>query len=111
MKKVNKTQSSKKGFTMVEVLVVIAVIVILSGVTIVGIRAMLANANRNATAVELHAGCFYVEDANGPTTLPGTTTKIRIVDKDTPGAQYYSNMDAMYDEVRRAEGTVPELCP
>ena len=109
MKKVNKTQSSKKGFTVVELILVIAVIVILSGATVVGIRAMLANANQNATAVELHAGCYYVEDPNGPATLPGTTTRIRIVDMNTPGAQHYSNMDAMYDEARRAEGTVPVI--
>ena len=111
MKKVNKTQSSKKGFTTIEVLLVIAIIVILSGVTIGGIREMLANANQNATAVELHAGCYYVEDPNGPATLPGTTTRIRIVDTDTPGAQLYSNMEAMYDEVKRAEGTVPVIVP
>lgn len=109
MKKVNKTLSSKKGFTIVEVLLVIAVIVILSGVTLVGINAMIANANKNATAVELHTGCFYVEDPNGPATLPGTTTRIRIVDMNTPGAQHYSNMDAMSDEVTRAIGTVPEI--
>ena len=54
MKKVNKTQSSKKGFTMVEVILIIAIIVILSGVTIGGIREMLANANRNATSAEQH---------------------------------------------------------
>ena len=52
MKKVNKTQSSKKGFTMVEVILIIAIIVILSGVTIGGIREMLAN--RNATSAEQH---------------------------------------------------------
>ena len=107
MKKVNKTQSSKKGFTTVEMMLVIAIIVILSGATIFGIRAMIANANQNATAVELHAGCYYVVDPNGPATLPGTTTRIRVVDMDTPGAQRYSNMDAMYDEVERAVGTVP----
>ena len=111
MKKVNKTQSSKKGFTTIELLVVIAVIVILSGITVIGVRAMLDKANKNATAVELHAGCFYVVDPNGPATLPGSTTKIRIVDADTPGAQPYSNMDAMYDEARRAEGTVPVIIP
>lgn len=54
MKKVNKTQSSKKGFTMVEVILIIAIIVILSGVTIGGIREMLTNANRNATSAEQH---------------------------------------------------------
>ena len=54
MKKVNKTLSSKKGFTTVEMLLVIAIIVILSGVTIGGIREMLANANRNATSAEQH---------------------------------------------------------
>lgn len=54
MKKVNKTQSSKKGFTTVEVLLVIAIIVILSGVTIGGVREMLANANRNANTAEQH---------------------------------------------------------
>ena len=111
MKKVNKTLSSKKGFTTVEMLLVIAIIVILSGVTIVGIRGMIANANKNATAVELHTGCFYVVDPNGPATLPGTTTRIRVVDADTPGAQPYSNMDAMYDEAERAIGTVPEINP
>ena len=111
MKKVNKTLSSKKGFTTVEMLVAIAIIVILSGVTIVGIRGMIANANKNATAVELHAGCFYVEDPNGPATLPGTTTRIRVVDMDTPGAQRYSNMDAMYDEAERAIGTAPVINP
>ncbi len=111
MKKVNKTKSSKKGFTAVELVLVIAVIVILCGATIVGIRTMLTNANKNATAVELHAGCYYVVDPNGPATLPGSTTKIRIVDADTPGAQPYSNMDAMYDEARKAEGTVPVIIP
>ena len=111
MKKVNKTQSSKKGFTTIELLVVIAVIVILSGITIIGVRAMLNKANKNATSVELHAGCFYVVDPNGPATLPGTATKIRIVDQDTPGAQHYSTMDAMYDEVKKAEGTLPVIHP
>ena len=106
MKKVNKTQSSKKGFTMVEVILIIAIIVILSGITIVGIRGMIANANKNATAVELHTGCFYVVDPNGPATLPGTTTRIRIVDMNTPGALHYSNMDAMYDDVEKTIGTL-----
>ena len=54
MKKVNKTQSSKKGFTTIEVLLVIAIIVILSGVTIGGIREMLANANQNAATANQH---------------------------------------------------------
>ena len=111
MKKVNKTLSSKKGFTTVEMLLVIAIIVILSGVTIVGIRGMIANANKNATAVELHVGCFYVVDPNGPATLPGTAIRIRIVDENTPGAQHYSNKDAMYDEVKSALGTVPAINP
>ena len=102
---------SRKGFTLVEMLIVIAIIVILSGVTIVGIRAMIENANKNAAAVELHAGCWYVEDPNGPATLPGTTTKIRVVDRNTPGAQYYSDMDAMYAEVRSIQGTVPNVEP
>ena len=111
MKKVNKTLSSKKGFTTVEMLLVIVMIVILSGVTIVGIRGMIENANKNATAVELNAGCFYVVDPNGPATLPGTTTRIRVVDMDTPGAQRYCNKDAMYDEAERALGTAPEINP
>ena len=111
MKKVNKIRSSKKGFTLVELFLVIAVIVILSGITFVGIRAMLAKANKNTTSVELHAGCFYVEDPNGPATLPGTPIRIRIVDENTPGAQHYSNKDAMYDEVRSALGTVPSINP
>ena len=72
MKQVNKTQSSKKGFTTIEVLLVIAIIVILSGVTIGGIREMLANANQNAATANQHC----------------------------------SNMDAMYDEVERAIGTL-----
>ena len=109
MKKVNKTRSSKKGFTLVEVFIAIAIIVILSGVTFVGIRAMLANANKNTASVELHAGCFYVEDSNGPVTLPGTTIRVRIVDENTPGAQHYSNKDAMYDEVKKALGTAPKF--
>ena len=109
MKKVNKTLSSKKGFTLVEVFIVIAVIVILSGISFVGIRTMLANANKNAATAELHAGCFYVEDPNGPATLPGTAIRIRIVDQDTPGAQHYSSKDAMYDEVKSALGTVPAI--
>ena len=109
MKKVNKTKSSKMGFTAVEMVLVIAIIVILCGATIVGIRAMLTNANKDAAAIELHAGCYYVEDPNGPATLPGTAMRIRVVDADTPGAQHYSNMDAMYDEARIAEGTLPAI--
>ena len=111
MKKVNKTRSSKKGFTLVEIFIAIAVIVIISGVSFVGIRAMIANANKNAASVELHAGCFYVVDPTGPATLPGTAIRIRIVDENTPGAQHYSNKDAMYDEVKSALGTVPAINP
>ena len=90
---------SRKGFTLVEMLIVIAIIVILGGVTIVGIRAMIENSKKNAAAVELHAGCWYIEDPNGiETMMGGTMKKIRVVDRNTPGAQYYSDMDDMFDD-------------
>ena len=103
---------SRKGFTLVEMLIVIAIIVILGGVTIVGIRAMIENSKKNAAAVELHAGCWYIEDPNGiETMMGGTVKKIKVVDRNTPGAQYYSDMDDMFEQVRRIQGTVSNVEP
>ena len=51
MKKVNKTQSSKKGFTMVEVILIIAIIVILASVLIFNINDIINAANNADDAV------------------------------------------------------------
>ena len=69
MKKLNK---SKIGFTLVEMILVIAIIVILASVLILGIGSYLNNAKNAASSLEMHNDSIamveeYVESrlANG----------------------------------------------
>ena len=103
---------SRKGFTLVEIVLVIAIIVILASVSFVGIKAMLNNANKNSTAVELHAGAWYVEGSAGqegyyPYLIGGSTKYVKVVPKGTPDAKYWSDWDDMYAQVNAINVVTP----
>ncbi|MCQ2504569.1 MAG: type II secretion system GspH family protein [Saccharofermentans sp.] len=49
-----KIQKSKKGFTLIEMVLVIAIIVILAAVLIIGIAGYLERANNAAASVSAH---------------------------------------------------------
>ena len=94
-------KKSKRGFTLAEITLVVAIIVILSAATIGGVATMINNAKDNATAVELHAGCWYIVQDG----------KKVVVSKDTPGAQYYSDWDEMYEQIKNINVTIDQPDP
>lgn len=51
MRRLNKRHSSKEGFTLLEVLIVVAIIVILAGVVGAGVAGLLRTAHRTNDAV------------------------------------------------------------
>ncbi len=51
MRRLNKRHSSKEGFSLLEVLIVVAIIVILAGVVGVGVAGLIRTANRSNDAV------------------------------------------------------------
>ena len=105
---------SRRGFTLVEITIVVAIIVILAAVSIFGVAATLRRSQHNADAVELHAGCWYKPLDNQDLTdeqkerynfLNGQW--VEVVPKGTPGAQYYSDWDEMYEQVRNINAVTP----
>ncbi len=54
---------SKNGFTLIEIVIVISIIVIISGATFVGIDAVLERANRNAQELEENHGANFEAEA------------------------------------------------
>ena len=52
MRRLNKRLSSKGGFSLLEMIIVIAIIVILAGVVGVGIAGLIRTANRSNDAVK-----------------------------------------------------------
>ena len=54
---------SKNGFTLIEIVIVVSIIVILSSATFVGINQVLDRANRNAQDLEEHHGAHFEEEA------------------------------------------------
>ena len=52
MRRLYKRHSSKGGFSLLEVLIVVAIIVILAGVVGVGVAGLIRTANRSNEAVE-----------------------------------------------------------
>ena len=54
---------SKNGFTLIEIVIVVSIIVILSAATFVGVNEVLDRANRNAQDLEEHHGAHFEEEA------------------------------------------------
>lgn len=52
MRRIHKTQRSKGGFSLLEVLIVVAIIVILAGVVGVGVAGLIRTANKADSAVK-----------------------------------------------------------
>ena len=119
-----KVVRSRKGFTLVEITLVIAIIVILASVSFVGIKAMLQNANKNSTAVELHAGAWYVKASDKgksfdndeaaadegyyPYVINGERIYVKVVPKGSDeDAKYWSDWDDMYEQVRNINAVTP----
>lgn len=102
-----KSRMNKKGFTLVEIVLVIAIIVILASAAIFGVVHILNNANKSHDVTALHAGCWYIKhEGENPNperyatmTKNGTTYWVEVVSKGTPDAEYYSDWDEMYAQV------------
>ena len=59
-----KIQKSKKGFTLVEMVLVIAIIVILAAVLLLGVATYIQRAQATASSVKAHnSSVEYVNDA------------------------------------------------
>lgn len=54
---------SKNGFTLIEIVIVVSIIVILSAATFVGVNEVLDRANRNAQDLEENHGAHFEEEA------------------------------------------------
>lgn len=105
---------SRKGFTLAEIILVVAIIVILAAASIVGVATILNNAKKNQAQVELHAGGWYVyASADEPGAIQkdvdgnGTLDWVKVVPKGTPDAQYYSDWDEMYAQVNAINVVTP----
>ena len=66
-----KTFKSRKGFTLVEMVLVIAIIVILSGVLVLGVGSYLTKAQAAASSVSAHNSSITVVDNAVNTVLYG----------------------------------------
>ncbi|MBQ7627907.1 MAG: prepilin-type N-terminal cleavage/methylation domain-containing protein [Clostridiales bacterium] len=98
-------KNSKKGFTLTEILIVTAIIVILSGAAIAGVAVTIANANERGqhiqqqqgvnweseavlkvknTKIELGNEQIYEESADTPTPTAGATSDSETLDEGTP---------------------------
>lgn len=66
-----KIQKSKKGFTLVEMVLVIAIIVILAAVLIIGVTKYLNGANAAAKSISEHTSDINQVVSDVDTKLPG----------------------------------------
>lgn len=103
-----KISHSRKGFTLVEILIVIAIIVIIAGAAIFGVSEKINRANAQADAVKLHAagGVFWTVEG-------GKVVQItpEEYDPSNPNHRKGGMMDMQYDEVKYIQGTVPQNNP
>lgn len=113
---------SRKGFTLLEITIVVAIIVILAAASLVGVAAILKNANKNSTAVELHAGAWYIDkdpdayaneddaakDGYYWYNMGGTGKWVKVVPKGSDeNAKYWSDWDEMYAQVNAINVVTP----
>ena len=103
-----KVVRSRKGFTLLEIVIVVAIIVILAGAAAVGVVEKINRANQNAEQVRLHAaGGHYWRIVNGEVVeLDPNTDDITGDDVKCGGA-----MDLEFDRVKYIQGTVPNNPP
>lgn len=99
---------SRKGFTLAEMVLVIAIIVILAGAAAVGVVEKINRANQNAEAVRLHAagGHFWTVEGGHVVELDPND-----YDPNNPNHRSGGAMDMQYDEVKYIQGTVPQHAP
>ena len=99
-----KSRMNKKGFTLVEIVLVIAIIVILATAAIGGIAVILANANQNKEQVRLHAsgGHFWrIENGQVVELEPGE------FDPDDPTVKSGGAMDLEFAKVNHIVPSAP----
>ena len=103
-----RISQSRKGFTLVEMLIVIAIIVILAGAACFGVAEHIKNANKNAEAVKLHAAGGYFWTVEG-----GKVVELDPNDYDPNNPNHRSGgaMDMDFDKVKYIQGTVPNNPP
>jgi len=103
-----KVVRSRKGFTLAEIILVVAIIVILASAAAVGVVEKINRANQNAEAVRLHAAGGHFWTVEG-----GKVVELDPNDYD-PNNPYHRSggaMDMQYDEVKYIQGTVPNNPP
>ena len=99
---------SKRGFTLVEMVIVIAIIVIIAGATLFGVAEKINKANAQADAVKLHAsGGVYWRIVDGKV----VQLDPNVDDVTGPDVKCGGMMDMQYDEVKYIQGTVPNNPP
>jgi prepilin-type N-terminal cleavage/methylation domain-containing protein len=69
MRRLYKRHSSKAGFSLLEVLIVVAIIVTLAGVVGVGVAGLLKTANRSNDAVKDSSASLSVQISNSESIL------------------------------------------
>lgn len=97
---------SRKGFTLVEMLIVIAIIVILAGAACFGVAEHIKNANKNAEAVKLHAagGRFWKIENGKVIELDPNTDEF---DPNDPNIYSGGDMDLDFAKVNHIMGDMP----
>jgi len=99
---------SRKGFTLAEIILVVAIIVILASAAAVGVVEKINRANQNADAVRLHAAGGYFWTVEG-----GKVVELDPNDYDPNNPNHRSGgaMDMDFDKVKYIQGTVPNNPP
>ena len=99
---------SRKGFTLAEIILVVAIIVILASAAAVGVVEKINKANAQAEAVQLHAsgGVFWTVEGGKVVQLSPEE-----YDPSNPNHKKGGMMDMQFDEVKYIQGTVPNNPP
>ena len=99
---------SRKGFTLAEMILVVAIIVIIASAAAVGVVEKINRANAQAEAVQLHAsgGVFWTVEGGKVVQLSPDE-----YDPSNPNHKKGGMMDMQFDEVKYIQGTVPNNPP
>lgn len=99
---------SRKGFTLAEMILVVAIIVIIASAAAVGVVEKINRANAQAEAVQLHAsgGVFWTVEGGKVVQLSPEE-----YDPSNPNHRKGGMMDMQFDEVKYIQGTVPNNPP
>ena len=105
-----KSRMNKKGFTLLEITIVIAIIVILAAAVIIGVPGILNRSTHNAELVRLHAsGGKFWKVVNGE--VIEVSLDEYEANQDDPSYDCGGEMDFMNAEVKYIGGSIPYSGP